>query len=443
MKDTFLHFHKIPSPNNHYELSELADYYCSGALNEVIFTLIHESINPDQIQDKKVLLKPNWVKHSTAPEDQYCMRTNDNFVIATLKIILEMRPSKVVIGDAPIQGCNWGRMISGAFLDNIYKLSKKNKIPIEIKDFRRRIYSFSDNNPESENRPLSDYVIFNLGKESFLEPITEFGPTNFRVTNYDPDRMSSAHSPGVHKYCIVREFFDSDLVISLPKIKTHQKTGITGALKNLVGINGDKDFLPHHRIGGTKFGGDCYPGGSLLRYWSELSLDKANRKQGKKNFWFWQKLSSLLWMFSFPGPEYNLAAGWCGNDTTWRMVMDLNKIAMYGQADGTLSDNPQRQIFSLCDGIIAGQGDGPLEPKPLALGLVSFTNDSFINDKAMAMLMDLPVERIPLLNSVLFKEKQECEIFLDGERIIMEDLRKYSEHAIPPIGWADYFKRVK
>ena len=30
---------------------------------------------------------------------------------------------------------------------------------------------------------------------------------------------------------------DADIVISLPKIKSHQKTGITGAIKNLVGIN--------------------------------------------------------------------------------------------------------------------------------------------------------------------------------------------------------------
>ena len=32
---------------------------------------------------------------------------------------------------------------------------------------------------------------------------------------------------------------------SLPKLKTHKKAGITCALKNLIGINGNKEYLPH------------------------------------------------------------------------------------------------------------------------------------------------------------------------------------------------------
>ena len=57
---------------------------------------------------------------------------------------------------------------------------------------------------------------------------------------------------------------DADLVINVPKLKTHKKAGVTGALKNLVGINGNKEFLPHHRKGGAASGGDCYPGRSPI-----------------------------------------------------------------------------------------------------------------------------------------------------------------------------------
>jgi uncharacterized protein (DUF362 family) len=392
MQKEFLHIIQVPFQQKN-KLSELAEYYKSDALSEAVSSLVTREIKPDQIKGKNILLKPNWVKHSTKEQDELCMRTNDKFVIAVLKIILEMGPLKIIVGDAPIQGCNWDRMISVSMLNEIRELSGRYGILIEVKDFRRRTYNFLDNNPESGIRTLSDYIIFDIGKESCLEPITKSGHTQFRVTNYDPDRMSAAHSPGIHKYCITRELFDTDVVISIPKIKTHQKSGITGALKNLVGINGDKDFLPHHRIGGTKRGGDCYPGGSYFRYWSELTLDKANRRQGKKSFWFWQKLSSLLWILSFPHPEHSIVAGWHGNDTTWRMVMDLNKIARYGKIDGTLSNNPQRFIYSVCDGIIGGQGDGPLEPEPLALGFISFTNNSLTHDRAMAILMGLPVNK--------------------------------------------------
>jgi hypothetical protein len=250
--------------------------------------------------------------------------------------------------------------------------------------------------------------------------------------------MQEAHAPGVHKYCIAKEFFDADIVISLPKIKTHQKTGITGALKNLVGINGDKDFLPHHRIGGAKRGGDCYPDGSNLTYWAELALDEANRRQGKKSFWYWQKLASVLWRLSMPGPEHQMAAGWYGNDTTWRMVLDLNMIAEFGRADGSIAPERQRYIFSLCDGIIAGQGDGPLQPVPHPLGVISFSNDSALNDRAIALMMEFDPKKLPLLKNSN-PESDSNSISLNGIAIHLDDLEAYAFKAVPLKGWMKYF----
>ncbi len=435
MTGKFLDIIKISSEENSCSPDELRNYYYSDDLIKDLHSLISNRISLSQVQGKKILMKPNWVRHSVIPDDEYCLRTHDNFVIAVLKVILEMSPGEVLIADAPIQGCDWDRMISGSFSSEINKLEQQFKIPIRIKDLRRRTFKIKSNSPETNLRPLSDYIIFDLGKESILEPVTMSGKTKFRVTNYDPDRMSSAHSPGIHKYCIARELFDSDLVISLPKIKTHQKAGITGALKNIVGINGDKDFLPHHRIGGTVRGGDCYPGGSYLRYWSELMLDCANRSQGKKIFRIYQKLSSLLWTLSMPGPEHNIAAGWHGNDTTWRMVADLNRIAVFGMADGQVSDIQQRQIFSICDGVIAGQGDGPLNPEPLPLGIISLTNNAFVNDRAMAILMELPVEKIPLLNYYFSKNDNNCNVTFNNSTTRLEDLKKYTVTAKLPGGW--------
>lgn len=441
MKKSFLHLVPIQNPTDHNNLSYLKDYYNDVlTLKKDINTLLEPSQFVNQLQGKKVLIKPNWVKHSSNATDEVCLRTNDNFVLAVLGIVLEQNPGEVIVGDAPLQGCRWDKMISRAFQVEVNNLSKKHGIPVHIKDFRRRNYIISENSPISELRPLTDYVIFDLGEKSLLEAVTKPGKTSFRVNNYDPDRMSFAHTRGIHKYCIVKDFFTSDFIISLPKIKTHQKSGITGALKNLVGINGDKDFLPHHRIGGKEFGGDCYPGMSYLRYWSELLIDKANRNQGTKYFWPWQKLSSLLWTLSFPGPEHNMDAGWYGNDTTWRMVMDLNKIAEFGRIEGTISDFPQRQIFSICDGIIGGQGEGPLSPQPLPLGIISFTNNSLINDKAMAILMSFPPGRIPLLNSGNIAEYgDDCEITFSRDKVKLEDLEQYAITTKPPKGWINYF----
>jgi uncharacterized protein (DUF362 family) len=438
MNDLYLQILRVGEHNVYNDLSGLKSYYKSTDLINTIAELLYTKLPPRHIRGKRVLIKPNLVKHSIRTDDELCLRTHDNFIIAALTAILKAGPSDVIIGDAPIQGCNWKKMISKYIVKQINELSSSYGIPVKLKDFRRRIYDISGNSPRSEIRPISDYVIFNLGKNSLLEHVTIPGRSRFRVTNYDPDRMLLAHSPGIHKYCIIKDFFNADIVISLPKIKTHEKTGITGALKNLVGINGDKDFLPHHRIGGTKLGGDCYPGGSLLRYFSELVLDQANRRQGRNSFWYWQKLSSLLWYISKPNPEQNISAGWSGNDTTWRMVLDLNTIAEYGKGDGTLAVEPQRQVISLCDGIIAGQGDGPLYPEPMALGIVSLTNSSINNDRAMACFMGLPVEKIPLLNNNNWRN--DCEVTFNGMNTRIEELDKYSIKAIPPKGWVKHFK---
>jgi hypothetical protein len=303
------------------------------------------------------------------------------------------------------------------------------------------VFDSITNKPLKDRNPLADYVIFDLGKNSYLESITDAKKNVFRVTDYNPDKLAESHRTGVHKYCITKELFNADVIISLPKVKTHQKAGITAALKNLVGVNGDKDYLPHHRIGGSQHGGDCYPGNNYLRSCSEFALDFANRRQGKFLYLLGRKISAVLWRLSFPGQEHDLGAAWHGNDTTWRMVLDLNKIAIYGNADGTLSNQPQRQLFSLCDGIVGGQGDGPLRPKPLALGLISFTNHSGVNDLAMATLMKFNVRKIAMLNEVLkLSKKDVIDLIWDNSMVKLNSLDRFSIKTNAPPGWVDYLK---
>jgi uncharacterized protein (DUF362 family) len=206
------------------------------------------------VKDKHVLLKPNWVSHNRKETDEVCLRTHDNFLLAALEMVLRKKPASVLIGDAPVQGCDWDRTCRPAFTQKVEELSSFYRVPVKIKDFRRVTFDPSKNNLTTERNALSDYLIFDLGKDSCLEPISS-KKSIFRVLDYDPSRLAVSHTLGVHKYCITKELFKADVVISLPKIKTHQKTGITVALKNIVGLNGDKDYLPHHRVGGLNEGG--------------------------------------------------------------------------------------------------------------------------------------------------------------------------------------------
>lgn len=437
IQDGFVNIASLFNENTHRTVEDLQKLYNDPQLLLSVAEKIAGTIlTEEKIKGKKVLLKPNWVKQPFRQYDDICLCTHNNFIVAVLELVLKRKPASVLIGDAPMQGCYWERLITPAFTDAVKELSATYTVPVVIKDFRRVFFDTVTNKLDDQRNPISNYIIFDVGKKSYLEPITVPGKKIFRVAQYNPDKFSETHRPGVHKYCIIKELFNADVVISLPKIKTHQKTGITGALKNIVGFNGDKDYLPHHRVGGTKMGGDSYPGKNRIRYWAELAMDNANRNMG--NFWYrpWFKFSQTLWALSFPGKEHQWHAAWYGNDTTWRMVMDLNLIVNYGMADGTLADTPQRFLYSFCDGIVGGQGDGPLSPDPLNLGVMSFTDDSTTNDICMALMMGLPIEKIPLLIAAKsFMPDRKVTIRLNGEMVKIDRLKQYAVKAIPSPGW--------
>ena len=206
----------------------------------------------------------------------------------------------------------------------------------------------------------------------------------------------------------------------------------------MVGINGDKDFLPHHRIGGTGFGGDCYPGKNYILRLSEHFLDQANKRIGERGYKEYKFLSKLLWKSIKKGDEYSLGAAWYGNDTTWRMAMDLNLIAKYGTINGTLEDKPQRSITYICDGIIGGQGDGPLHPEPIPLGVIMLSDNPAEMDYALALLMGFDPEKLPLIKNALELFPKNETVILDGKEISWEKLKDSSIKAIPPPGWRKY-----
>jgi uncharacterized protein (DUF362 family) len=436
----FLKIKTIYSKPGERNLEFLSDFYGENEkLIQVISELLFEELLKNKLLfNKVILLKPNWVMHSTKPTDQICLHTHNNFILAALEVIASQKPSKIIIADAPIQGCKWEKIITPVFFHKMNLVCENYNVPLVVKDMRKVTFDPYHNIKQKLNKD-EDYTIFNLGTASLLEPLSLTDRNPFRVTYYNPDRLKESHFPGTHKYCISNRFLEADVIISLPKIKTHQKTGITCALKNLVGINGDKDYLPHHRIGGSEMGGDCYPGKSQIRYFSEIARDIANRNIGNKKYKLWAGISYFLWNALPKRKTHSLSAGWYGNDTTWRMVLDINKISVYGNADGTLSSKPQRIVYSLCDGVVGGQGDGPLNPIPYPLGIISFTNDSGINDIGISILMGFDWQKIFLLNNLIsLEELKEFKVVINKEVKEFFSLKKLSIPAIPPPGWEDF-----
>lgn len=420
-------------------LDYLAKVYCERArMQSVVHRMITDHFNPSDVLGKSVLLKPNWVRHELKESDYLCLRTNDNFLLCILEEVLMLSPSKVLIADAPVQGCNWNKMISPTFLSEIDKLSRRFEIPITVKDFRRTVTDVEKNEVSKDLHPMSDYIIFDLGDNSYLEPITT--PDNrFRVTCYDPDRMAEVHHKGIHKYCIAKDVFDYDVIITIPKLKTHRMAGMTNALKLLVGINGDKDYLPHHRVGSVKEGGDNYKKKSTLRTMANKFMDASNRRRGTRLGRLFSMVGSKLWRLSKPDVATMANAGWYGNDTIWRTVMDINTIALFGDGEGRIHETQQRHLYIIMDGIIGGQGDGPLHPEPSALGVIAMADNPYLMDVVAGHLYHLNSDKIPLLRAAKdYIDKLDYTISVNSKTVNLDEVADYGIDIMMSPGWRDY-----
>lgn len=425
-------------------IDELEKIYINKKkLQSTIHNLFVNHIETSVVNGKSVLIKPNWVHEEVLDQDYLCLRTNDNLLLCVIEETLLMKPMKVLVADAPVQGCNWDKMIKKDFLSEINELQLRYGIPVIIKDWRRTITDFDKNNVLTELHPMSEYTIFNLGYNSYLEPITT-NENRFRITNYNPDIMAELHQKGSHKYCIAKDFFESDVVITVPKLKTHRMAGMTNALKLLVGINGDKEYLPHHRVGSVIEGGDNYKNKNLLRTLSNYILDESNRHRGV--FWGYllTRVSAALFRLSHPDSATMANAGWYGNDTIWRTVMDINKIALYGDEKGNIHKKQQRQLYSIMDGVIGGQGDGPLHPVPSPLGIIAISNNPFLLDTVAGLLYHINLKRVPLLNAASKMVSENNYTIIANSKIIkLVDVERFGIDIKMPPGWVDYNKCVK
>jgi len=399
----------------------------------------------------KVVLKPNWVMHeNSGPWGMPPLVTHQSVVQATTEAALRAGAGEVVVGDAPIQICDFPLLLHNTGLDEWAERLKTSEPRFKgIRDFRRTVSRLVDGvRIADENVQAEDgFVLFDLAGDSLLEPITDEN-ASFRVTCYDPRLLAKTHAPGCHRYLIAREILEADVIVNLPKLKTHQKAGITCALKNLIGINGNKEYLPHHRIGGHELGGDCYPGGSDLKRALEFVHDRQNMTKSHAAGRMWRSAATQIYrLLRLKGDRYGIEGSWSGNDTIWRTCLDLNRILLYGTPQGTMSDEVQRRVIHIADAIVAGQGNGPLAPEPLPMGLLLAGENAAAVDWVGAHLLGYPPENIPIVRQALGRFRWPLTSFSGkdirlvgdiGEGVAGEVLgRRPNETINHPVGWKD------
>lgn len=399
-----------------------------------------------------VLAKPNWVSHENqGPWGLDPLITHGSLVRTAVRGLLRSDASEILVGDAPLQLCDFERLLAGSGLHSwARELAARQPCFRGIRDFRRTTCNFEDGiRVAVEDRiPQEQFVLFDLGLTSLLESVTDSG-RSFRVTQYDPTHMVRTHARGRHQYLIARAALEADVVLNLPKLKTHRKAGVTCALKNLIGINGNKEYLPHHRVGGAQSGGDCYPGRSLIKRTLEYAFDRLNLARSPLESRFWLEVTRALGHASRRVvDQLGVEGSWCGNDTIWRTCLDLNRILLYGRPDGSVADELQRDVLHVVDAVVAGQGEGPLAPEPLPLGIIFAGRNAAAVDWVGAQLLGYDPTRIPIVREAFgnfrwpITKFVPSDIFLLGDwgagkaEELLTSVRKPSS-LIYPMGWKD------
>src|SRR5262249_34282964 len=127
---------------------------------------------------------------------------------------------------------------------------------------------------------------------------------------------------------------------------------------------------------------------------------------------------------------------WEGNDTIWRTVLDLNHILFHADRAGVLKDTPQRRYLALVDGIIAGEGEGPLASTPRAAGLLVAGCDPVLVDVACTQAMGYRLDRIPMIARALAQSGRPLLATSDLDRLRVTCDGPPPEGAfVPPRTW--------
>lgn len=402
-----------------------------------------------------VAIKPNFVTDFNPVESGLsCLITNGSIIRAILDycFIALKGKGKIVICDAPLQSANFSVIRKETRLDEIQEFYSKNaNFKIEFHDLRK--IRCTRENPtqkiDQDGDPLG-YTVIDLAAEScHAGRSVDF--KNYRVTDYDPNLMNRCHNRENHQYLISNSLLSADVVINLPKLKTHRKAGFTCALKNMIGINCLKDYLPHHTSGSINNHGDEYLYKNTLKRMSVYLEEMLYRKHMS-----WKGITKsvalirriLYRLMRMTAKDMFFEGSWYGNDTMWRTVLDLNRILFYANKSGTMCDTIQRNCFIVVDAIIAGEKEGPLEPTSKTCGTIIGGWNPVAVDFASAGLMGFDYQKIPQIHKSVTLDRY-ClmktrfdEITLVQNNEVTDYCSLVSTHFgfTPTTGWKDHIE---
>lgn len=417
-----------------------------------------------------VVIKPNFVlsKHDKGG-NLFSIITHPSIIRAVVDYvyIALTGKGKIIIADAPQMDCNFKELLKITNLKTIKELYKKElDFDIEIYDLRnfwldkkgdpKNIYSI--NRCKLPGDPLGGALV-NLGKKSLF-----YGVKNYRKfygADYNREETIKHHHNETQEYLISKTILSADTIISIPKLKVHKKVGVTLNIKGLVGICINKNYLVHYTLGTPSGGGDQFPD-NILNFKEAITVklqrwiyDRFLSKKNTKADFFYRLFKKIGQLFLVPlgfkldkNKSILDAGNWYGNDSTWRMAVDLLRIFIYADKEGNLLNTPACKMFSIVDGIIGGEGDGPLNPDSKKCSVIVAGFNLCAVDLVCARIMGFDYKKIKILNYIL-NQKDLYKIDIDKIKPISNEnykelfknknKNKYFNFE-PPSGWKGFIE---
>ena len=236
----------------------------------------------------------------------------------------------------------------------------------------------------------------------------ELGPQNYytlgdhTVDHLDPVGRKKGlpnqyHFNGTHIYRIPNTVLDSDLLVSVAKLKTHKFSGVTLSLKNMVGITQGKEYLPHRRPGTPQDGGDSFPVRPSASYLAKIRLkQKLFAAIGQRQT---DILRRAVHRFRPPRLPHEVRTqtiwgDWDGNDTIWRSTLDLNVILFHGDRNGIDLGRAARRYLAVIDGVVGMDHEAPMMGLPVDSKLLIMARDPVAGDTLATYLMGFDPSKI-------------------------------------------------
>lgn len=351
-----------------------------------------------------VVIKPNFVSHPRAENTDPRSLVTHGSVIRPLidycLIALKGR-GNLIVADAPQSDSDFEKIKEITKIQDVIDfVNRRSSLKVGLLDLREE-YAQTKNGIILKRVKINGdprgYNTVDLGDSSAFCPI-EKDMARIYGAYYDFEKVREHHQNCRHEYYVANTVLNADVFINVPKLKTHKKAGVTISLKNIVGINGDKNYLPHYRFGSKEEGGDEYNNKSFSKSigsrFYQLVFKTMSRMgpNQMKLMVFPRKIYSFLTKGNI---TRHRGGSWYGNDTIWRTIVDLNRILFYADKDGKIQGSIQRKYLSIVDGITGGEDDGPLFPTAKPAGIIIGGFDPVLVDMAGTALMGFNWRNVP------------------------------------------------